>query len=106
MEQDRPIAYVKNISIFSLRILGEPSLAYPLPLLKQLLDGPEAGAADHPKHRGENGIIQKQRRHREQYAQHGEYRPFAASEIIFEFDDDGVKQSDAQKRNDGDNESG
>ena len=82
---------------FLLGISGKPTLAYALLLLKEFFDTPEGGESEYTYEAAHQYVFYKQGTYGATDADEEENPPRASAEIVFRFDDNGVKQADAEE---------
>ena len=85
------------IILFPLRISGKPTLAHALLLLKEFLDTPQRGESEYAYEAAHQYVFYKQGTYGATDADEEENPPRAGAEIVFRFDDNGVKQADAEE---------
>ena len=82
---------------FLIRISGKPPLAHALLLLKEFLDTPQRGESEYTYEAAHQYIFYKQGTYGAPDADEEENPPRAGAEVVFRFDDNGVKQADAEE---------
>ena len=95
--------FVTSSLLICLYAFGEPASFDAFFLLKELVDTPEKGAAEDAENGLKDRILDEQIDDERDRPQHSEYRPDARTKVILAFYDDRVKNSDDDKRRDGDN---
>ncbi len=81
-----------------LGICRKPALFHAFMLMEKLNDAPQAGETDYPEDRGRNHIPHKSGDPQKDQPRREKHRPYPVRKAVLAFNDDGVENTDAQKR--------
>ncbi len=87
--------------MLAFRIHREPSFLHALFLFEYLEYAPQTRTTHYTQYGAEHAVLYPQTANNESYTHNAEYPPAASAEVVFALDDDGTKEADDQKGDEG-----